>query len=123
MNSKITINEDSPSQAMVNDANKAFSAKDARGRTIAVKKLKPWDRLKMLEVIGAGQSDNAMYVGYASLVFYVVKIDDEAIARPTSKLQVEALMQRLDDDGLDTVGSLVEEHFGEKKLNPAAIKN
>jgi hypothetical protein len=109
---KVTIKEtsDTPTQAIVKAANEVHTV-EAQGRTFGVRKLQALDRLKMFEVVGAENSKNEAYLGYAALAFHVVSIDGETVNRPTSKLQLEALIQRLGDDGMDAVGAALEKLF------------
>ncbi|MFO0906775.1 MAG: hypothetical protein U0835_00145 [Isosphaeraceae bacterium] len=123
---KVKIHDavETPSQAIVRAANQVETLQDARGRTIGVKKMGPLDRLKLFEVIGPENSKNEQYVGYAALAFLVASIDGDAVARPSSKLQLEALVQRLDDDGMDAVAQhLYGQVATQQEGDEAALKN
>ncbi len=100
---KVTVHEETPSQSIVKAANTSEAVTDARGRSIGIKKMGPLDRLRFFELIGAENSKNEQYVGYAALAYMVVSIDGEAVIRPTSKAHLEALVNRLDEDGMDAV--------------------
>ena len=116
---KVTVHKDepgdTPSQSIVKAANVATTVTDTRGRSITVKKMGPLDRLKLFEVIGADNSRNEQYVGYAALAFLVTAIDGEPVARPNSKLALEALVQRLDDDGMDAVAMHLAEQIAARE--------
>ena len=62
----------------------------------------------MFEVVGADNSRNDAYLGYASLAFHVTSVDGDPVTRPANRLQLEALVQRLGDDGLEAVGKALE---------------
>jgi hypothetical protein len=114
---KVTVhkNVETPSQAIIRAGNAEHFATDALGRRIGVRKLKALERIRMLEVIGKGNSDNLAYLAEVAPAFMVTSIDDEPVAKPTSKIQLEALIQRLDDEGLAAVLELAQEHFMPKE--------
>ena len=97
---KVRVHEETPSQAVVKAAQAATTLTDATGRTLTVRNLTALDRLRMLQVIGA---ENQMYMGYASLAFHVTAVDGVDEPRPGNLLGVEALVQRLGDEGLNAV--------------------
>ena len=98
----VTI-DDTPSEAIVKAANQTGTATDARGRVITFKPFNALERIKFFEAVGAENSRNQEYVGLAALAAVVRAIDGEAIPRPATKAQIEALVSRLDDDGLTAV--------------------
>jgi hypothetical protein len=113
---KVTIHDkpqDTPSQAIVREANGVFIVRDVNGREIGIKKLNALERLKMLKVIG-GFNDNAL--GYASLAFHVASIDGNIVNRPVTEAQVESIIQKLDDEGLNAVSIGIVEHFDPNKV-------
>jgi hypothetical protein len=81
------------------------------------------DRLKMFEVVGADNARNEPYLGYAALAFHVSSIDGEPVSRPTNKIQLEALIQRLGDDGMNAVGEAVQEMLAPREEDAELIKN
>jgi hypothetical protein len=89
---------DTPSQEMTKVVTE--SATDARGRNIVVRKLRSLDRMKVFELIGGENAKNEPYLGYAVLAYSVVSIDGNALPTPSSKLALEAIVKRLDDEGL-----------------------
>ncbi len=116
---------ETPSQSIVRAANQPATITDAKNRAIVLKKLTPLDRLKLFEVIGPDNSKNEAYVGYAALAFLVASIDGEAVARPANKIQLEALVQRLDDDGMDAIAAHLAAQAEEQTeaATPDALKN
>ena len=112
--------------AAVKAANKAVTVTDALGRSLGVRKMPILDRMRMFESIGPENSKNEAYVGYAALACSVVSIDGEAVARPASKIQLEGLIQRLGDEGIEAVA----DHFASEvqqavdaEAEKAALKN
>jgi hypothetical protein len=86
---------------------------DARGRQLEVRKLKPLDRLRLVEMIGADNALNQPYLGYATLAASVVAIDGKPVRHLSSKLALEAVVQQLDDDGLNAVGEAFKKLYGD----------
>jgi hypothetical protein len=68
-----------------------------------VRRLKAIDRARLFKAIGAAQSPNAPYFGYAMLAASVVQIDELPITFPTKDSEIEYIIERLDDDGLDAI--------------------
>ena len=101
---KVKVHEGTtPSQEIIKAANATILVTDAGGRKIEVRKLKTLDRMRLFELVGAENSMNDRYLGYATLAFSVVSIDGEPLPCPDSKLSLEAIVQRLDDDGFAAV--------------------
>jgi len=75
---------------MIDDRN--ASVRDAGGRLIKVRRLSA-------RATGADNS-NERYVGYATLASSVTEIDGLPVHFPFNTTQLEALVQRLDDEGL-----------------------
>ena len=110
---KITVHE-TPSEEIVRAARRPSEVEDANGRKIGIRKMGALDRLKMFEVIGPENSKNEPYLGYAALAFHVGSIDGDPVSRPATKLQLEGLIQRLGDEGMEAVGEAVQEMFAPK---------
>jgi hypothetical protein len=90
------------------------TVEDKQGRSIEVRKLKPIERMRLFQMIGAENAMNGPYLGYANLAYSVSKLEGEAVPVPQNVTGLEAMVKRLDQDGLDAVG----EAF--KKLYPDA---
>jgi hypothetical protein len=80
---------------------------DARGRRITLKR----PGLHALEVAGIESEDNAVYLAWVRPLIYVSAIDSDPIPSPESKLEIEALISRLDEDGIEAVVKGVRESF------------
>jgi hypothetical protein len=89
------------------------SVNDARSRVIVVRKLKSLDRMKVFELIGADNAVNEPYLGYAVLAYAVSSIDGQPQAIARTKLALEAMVQKLDDDGLAAVGEAFKKLYAE----------
>lgn len=124
---KVTMHKDpageTPSQSLIKAANQPATLTDGKGRAIGVKKMNPLDRLRLFEVIGAENSKNEQYVGYAALAFLVTSIDGEPVPRPSNKIQLEALVQRLDDEGMDAIAEHLYGQIASEPADEADLKN
>lgn len=110
----LTINETapSPSEQIVADANRIVKTTDARGRTLGVRKLNMAIRRRILKALSDEMSRKQQYLGLVMVAACVVEIDGDAISLPSTELQFDALIDRLDDDGFEAVGAALVEHFG-----------
>ncbi|MFG1388808.1 hypothetical protein [Xanthobacter versatilis] len=118
---KVTITKEA---APVDAAPTRATFTDKLGRSITIKKMGALDRMKLFEAVGSERSQNEMYFGYASLAASVVDIDGEAIMRPANHLQIEALVQRLGDEGLEAIATQYAAKWGAAAgLNAEAAKN
>ena len=108
---EIKLNPETPSQAIVKAGNTEVTFADAQGRQITIKRMNALDRMRLFEVVGADNIGNQAYFGYASLACHVTKIGEYPVIRPATKAQLEALVQQLDDDGLNAVAKAVAENF------------
>jgi hypothetical protein len=102
---------------------RTITVTDSRGRKIEVRKVKTLDRMRLLELVGPELSANDRYVGLAALAYGVISIDGDAVPRPASKLALEALLDRLDDDGFNAVAQGIVENFYETDKTPDQIKD
>ncbi|QMV32413.1 hypothetical protein 8G_00019 [Ralstonia phage Hyacinthe] len=100
-----------PSQRIIADANAEATATDSRGRTFTLRKPGPIAKLRFIEAMGESSS-NPLWVGVVSQLMYVAAINGEPIATPRTKPEIEALYQRLDDDGLDAIAKALPGKFG-----------
>lgn len=99
---------------------------DAQDRSIEVRRLKPIERMRLFQMIGAENAMNGPYLGYANLAFSVSKIDGEAVPVPQNVTGIEAMVKRLDQDGLDAVGEAFKKLYpdaAEQEVAQAEIKN
>lgn len=118
------LDNESPttSARIIADDNKIEYEVDTRGRRIGVKKIKLVNAHRLARVVGGETaSNNVAYLQVLS-VASVVEIDGEMIPQPGTNLQVEALMTRLDFDGL-TAAMKALERLSPKKEDEAEIKN
>jgi hypothetical protein len=118
---KVTMN---PAQQATAKAAEAFEVKDEKGRTITLKKPGVLAQFRLVELLGATAS-NDVYMGMVLPMIYVAAIDGDPVPAPLRKSEVEALIQRLDEEGVAAVAKGVAHHFGARdpEEDKAALKN
>lgn len=100
-----------PSEQAVAKAAAAYQITDARGRVITLKKPPVLNQFRLIEMLGDTASNTA-YVSMVLPLIFVAEIDGEPPVVST-KLQLEALIQRLDQDGINAILKGVQENFGQ----------
>ena len=96
---------------------------DRGGRKITIRRLTALDRLRTFEALGSKLCDNMLYVSYALSAVCVVAINGEQVSFPSSKLFIEALVSKLDEDGIHAATAAHKEHFEAGETgDPDAIK-
>ncbi len=90
---------------------KSVTVTDTRGRVITLKKPGALAQYRIVEVAGDSAA-NGTYMAMVLPLIFVTAIDAEAVYQPTSKMQLEALIQRLDEDGIAAVMKGVSADFG-----------
>lgn len=91
---------DSPAQDLIRRAMQPEDIKDERGRVLSVRKPGPLAQYRILEAVGPETAANTTYMQMVNPLLYLGAIDGDPVHLPTSKREVEALILRLDDDGL-----------------------
>lgn len=89
--------------AVVTGQQNTVTVIDKRGRKIVIQKQGPIQRTRMFKVMGPTNSANQPLVGHYSMVCSVIEIDGQPEPFPTSDAQIEALLERLDEDGLEAI--------------------
>jgi hypothetical protein len=109
----VTIN-DGPAQQVIADAVKQCSVTDSRGRVITLQRPGILAQFRIVEVVGKDSVENRVYMNMVLPLIYVTSIAGESITLPRNKLQLEALVQLLDEDGIEAVGEGVMANWGEQ---------
>jgi hypothetical protein len=113
MVAKLTVKTaPSPSEQIIQDANRIVHVKDGKGRQLGIRKLDMSRRRRVLKVLSDEMSRKQQYLGLVMVAACVVEIDGEEISLPVTELQFDALIDRLDDAGFEAVGEAIQEHFG-----------
>jgi hypothetical protein len=124
MNSKVKVTlKESPTQQVLAKANEETSITDARGRVIKLKKPGVLAQYRLIEALGDA-AKNQVYTSMVLPLIYVTEIDGLAVYQPKTKMEIEALIQLLDEDGVDSVSQHVVATFGNSSpdADKAALK-
>lgn len=108
MTVKVTMK---PTQEVLAKASEETIVVDSIGRTIKLKKPGVLAQYRLIEALGVSAS-NQTYMGMVLPLIYVIAIDDITVNQPNTKMQVEALIQQLDEHGIEAVMQKVQETFG-----------
>jgi hypothetical protein len=110
---------DTPSAQLVRAAQQEATVTDARGRAITLRKPGVLAQYRLVEAIGDSAA-NQVYMGMVLPLIFVTAIDGLPVSMPSNKAQIEALISRLDEDGIAAVSQGVLDHFN---ADPAAEKD
>lgn len=93
---------------------------DSLGRKITVTKPAPLARFRFIEALGKS-ADIETYVQMMSPLLFVTAIDGDSNIAKSTKLHLEALVNRLGDEGIEAVIKGINENFAEV-VNPTETK-
>lgn len=118
---KVSIN---PTEQIIAKANAEEVVTDPKGRSIKLKKPGVLAQFRLVEALG-DTAQNAVYMGMVMPLIFVAEIDGDPVFPPNTKREVEALIQRLDTEGVNFVAQTVQDKFGQTdaEKDKAALKN
>ena len=108
-----SINE-TPTEQVIAAAAQEHVVTDSAGRVFKLRKPGVLAQFRLVEALGGETASNPVYMGMVFPLIFVAEISGDPVATPTTKRQVEALIQRLDTDGVNFVAQKVEELFGQQ---------
>jgi hypothetical protein len=97
-----------PTERMVAALSQPSEIRDELGRILMVRRLTALDRLRLFKALGAALAENPPYLGMAVIAASVTEIDGVPVPPPVTEFQVEGLVQRLGDAGMEAVVALLE---------------
>jgi hypothetical protein len=118
---KLTVN---PTEKVIAAANQEISlTNEATGQNYKLKRPGVLAQFHLVEVLGE-TAKNEVYMGLAFPLMYVTEINGEPVFEPRTKAEFEAIVQRLDFDGVNFIPVKVLELFGNEtpEKDKAAIK-
>lgn len=98
-----------PSARLVADAEAAQAVQDAAGRVIAVRRLNALDKLRLFKAAGPILAQNHPWLGMALLACSVTAIDGVPYPIPANEQQIEAMIARLGDGGINAVAAAMQD--------------
>lgn len=97
-----------PSATIVAAATETLSVVDELGRRLTLRNLTALDKLRIFKAAGAELSTNQLWLAMAILACSVTAIDDIPVPLPGSEAQIEALVGRLGDAGIEAAAQAME---------------
>jgi hypothetical protein len=109
---KVHDGAETPSQAVIKDANRIVYVTDARGRKIGLRQPKFSDEFRIVAVVGADLAQNQVYMAMLNPLLFIAEIDGDVQPFPTTKIAVEALINTAGREGFLAAANGIAEHFG-----------
>jgi hypothetical protein len=98
-----------PSQAIIQSSNQPFEARDKNGRKLLVRRLTALDTLRLFKAAGPVLSQNESWLAMAGLAFSILEIDGIPVPTPVNEPQIESIIERLGEVGLQTVADTIKD--------------
>lgn len=95
----------SPSVSIIQASSQTDTVVDAQGRRLSIRRLTALDKLRLFKAAGPVLSQNQPWLGMAMLACAVVSIDDVPIPCAVNEQQIEALVARLGDYGIEAIAN------------------
>jgi hypothetical protein len=123
MNTTVTLNE-APSKQVVAKMAAKISVTDSKGRVIGLRKPGLLAQYRIIEVMGES-ADIATYRSMVTPLIYISSFDGDPESPPVNKMQLEALIKRVGEEGLEAIVRGIVEHFGNRDADAdkAELKN
>lgn len=115
---KVNIKK-TPSEELIAKASQEVEVTDAKGRKILLRKPGVLAQFRLVEALG-DSAKNQTYVGMVLPLIFVASIDGVFVPPLEKKAHVEALIARLDDEGIAAVMEAVQGNFA--STDPEAAK-
>lgn len=96
--------------AMTAKAREEAVVTDKKGRALTLKRPEFLAQFQLAEVLGDAPD---RYMQMVLPVLYVAAIDGDAVLKPATKREVEAILKRLDAHGYSAVAAGIAEHLNE----------
>jgi hypothetical protein len=109
---------EAPSQTVSRAANATATRIDKRGRKIVVRRFNALQFFRLTKILGAG-TDNSATMNLAMTAASVCQIDEDVEFFPHSPIALDAIIQRLDFDGLEAAGDALKELSDDQGLESA----
>jgi hypothetical protein len=111
-----------PSQTIMRQVASTDTVVDGKGRRLTIRRLTALDTLRLLKAAGPVMAQNEAWLAMAGLVFAVVEIDGVPVPAPVTETQIENLVDRLDDVGLEAIAHHLKGN-GASEMNETVVGN
>lgn len=121
---QVTVNESGPSADLIKKATAEVTVTDARGRVFTLKRPGVLAQYRLVDMLGES-AKNEVYMGMVLPITYVSAIDGESVFQFSTRRELDALIQQLDEDGIAAIMVGVQENFGatDPEKDKATLKN
>lgn len=97
-----------PTETILATAGAAPVVTDAEGRRLALRRLSALDKLRLFKAAGPVLAQNQPWLGMAVLACSVTAIDDVPVPVPATEQQIEAMVARLGDTGINAIAAALD---------------
>ncbi len=98
-----------PSSTVLSEATRAVPAVDRNGRRLLLRRMSALDTLRLFKAAGPVLAQNGPWLSLAGLAFSVLEIDGVPVPPPATEAQIESLIDRLGDEGLEAIADVLKE--------------
>ncbi len=109
---EVRASREGPSARLVAEAEQKVVIRDGRGRELVLRRLNALEKLRLFKAAGPKLAENEPWLGMAALACSVAAIDGVPVPLPAGEGQIESLVERLGDDGLEAVARALEVEGG-----------
>lgn len=104
-----------PTQEVLHQARAPVAFVDPQGRAIQLRKPSPLQELNFFAMLGGEKSTNPVYVGLTMPLLYIESIDGAVVTLRTQG-ELDALVMKLGEEGMEAVQLKVQEAYPPKSL-------
>ncbi len=104
-----------PSQVITSEAARAMSAIDSKGRRLTLRQLTALDTLRLFKAAGPVLAQNEPWLSMAGMAFTVLEIDGVPVPAPVTEGQIEAVIERLGDEGLAAIATIMKDNYPDSR--------
>ncbi|MGC8474774.1 MAG: hypothetical protein ACP5NP_00330 [Acetobacteraceae bacterium] len=97
-----------PTETVLADAGAHTEVVATDGRRIVLRPIHALDRLRLFKAAGPVLAQNQPWLGMAALAWCVTAIDGVPVPTPANEAQIEALVTRLGDDGIEAIAAALD---------------
>lgn len=115
---KVTA-EATPSEQLIKKADATVVVTLGDGRNVTLKKPGVLSQFRLIRMLGDA-AKNQVYVSMVLPFTYITAIDGKLVNAPNTEREIEALITRLGDEGVDVVMHGVADNFGAQ--SPEAVQ-
>ena len=114
---KVTMNKpsaalQSATEQLTAEANRSHVVTDSTGRRITLQKPGLLAQFRLVKLVGGDTASNRVYMTMILPVTFVVAIDGVPVPTPSTQAHLDALIQRLDEHGLEACANGLNEFWG-----------